>query len=230
MPRIVAVSAVFIAVTTVLTAAGVPQKKPLAFCADAGDKAAPARLLPVDEASKQPEFFTFRARLQMALAARDVEFLISAADPHVKLGFGGEDGARRLRELLSGQDAPEMWAALARVLALGGAFRGPDAFEAPYTYSNWPEAVDAMECAAVTGANVAVRLAARTDSQVVTRTSYEIVRISAVRANSDWFQVEVRGGHKGFVRTEYLSSPLALRVIFNRINGQWRLTAFVSGD
>jgi len=39
---------VLIAVSAVLDA-GVPQKKPLPFCADAGHKAAPARLLPVDD-------------------------------------------------------------------------------------------------------------------------------------------------------------------------------------
>ena len=167
MRRTVAASAVLIAVTAVLDA-GVPQKKPLPFCADAPGVKVPAQLLPVDEASRRPDFFTYRARLQMAVAAHDTDSVLSMVDPNIKLGFGGDDGLRMLRGHLTGADSPEYWRSLGRILALGGAFKGPSAFEAPYVFSNWPEGTDAFECLAVTGANVAVRKEGHPDAALLT--------------------------------------------------------------
>jgi hypothetical protein len=99
-------------------------------------------------------------------------------DPNIKLGFGGQDGLRMLRGHLTGADAPEYWRSLGRILALGGAFKGASAFEAPYVFANWPEGTDAFECLAVTGANVAVRKEGHPDAVLLTRTSYAIVRLA----------------------------------------------------
>ena len=231
MLRRVAVSAVLIAVISVLTAAGVPQKKPLPFCADAGDKAAPARLLPVDEAIRRPDFFTYRARLQMAVAAHDTDAVLAMVDPNIKLGFGGDDGLRKLRGHLTGADAPEYWRSLGRILALGGAFKSASSFEAPYVFSNWPEGADAFECGAVTGANVAVRQEGRPDAAIVTRTSYAIVRfIGPTSANKGWSMVQLSSGRKGYIHTDFLWGATALRAVFNLAGGQWRMTGLVSGD
>src|SRR5262245_46601955 len=115
MPRFLAATVVFIAVTAALSRPVSSQNK-LAFCADAPGVKVPAQLLPVDEALKQPGFFTFRARLQMAVAAHDVNAVMSFLDPHFRFGFGGDDGAKMLREMLSGVD-PDLWRSLGRILA-----------------------------------------------------------------------------------------------------------------
>jgi hypothetical protein len=231
MLRIVAVSAVLIAVTVVLAASGAPRQKTLPFCADGGTTPAPAVLMPVDEAISRPDFFTYRARLQMAVAAHDTDAVLSMVDPNIKLGFGGNDGLRRLREKLTGADAPVVWRSLGRILALGGAFKSASSFEAPYLFSNWPEGTDAFECGAVTGANVAVRKEGRTDAAIVTRTSYAIVRlIGPTSANKGWTMVQLSGGQKGYIHTDFLWGATALRAVFNLIGGQWRMTGLVSGD
>lgn len=230
MRRLVAVSAVLIAVSAVLDA-GVPQKKPLPFCADAPGVKVPAQLLPIDEAPKRPDFFTFRARLQVAVAGNDVDVLVAAADPNIRLGFGGEAGRDDLRKAMSGADGPGVWKELARILALGGAFKGASSFEAPYVFSQWPDAADAFECMAVVGSNVSVRSAASTDAPVVARVSYAIIRTPGeARPVEGWSVVQLANGQQGFVKSEYLGSPSGLRAIFNVIAGQWRLTALVSGD
>jgi hypothetical protein len=230
MRRAVAVSAVLITVSVVVDA-GVPQKKPLPFCADGGTTPAPAVLMPVDEAIRRPDFFTYRARLQMAVAAHDTDAVLSMVDPNIKLGFGGDDGLRMLRGHLSGADAPEYWRSLGRILALGGAFKSASAFEAPYVFSNWPEGADAFECGAVTGANVAVRKEGRPDAALVTRTSYALVRLGGeTSARKGWAMVQLPTGQKGYVHTDFLWGATALRAVFNLTGGQWRMTGLVSGD
>jgi hypothetical protein len=231
MRRTVAVSAVLIAVTAVLGATDGPRQKTLPFCADAGDKPAPAVLMPVDEAIRMPDFFTYRARLQMAVAAHDTDAVLSMVDPNIKLGFGGDDGLRRLREKLTGAEAPEYWRSLGRILALGGAFKSASSFEAPYVFSNWPERTDAFECGAVTGAHVAVRKEGRPDAAILTRTSYAIVRLGGeTSANKGWSMVHLSTGQKGYIHTDFLWGSTALRAVFNLIGGQWRMTGLVSGD
>jgi len=187
--------------------------------------------MPADEAIRGPDFFTYRARLQMAVAAHDTDSVLSMVDPNIKLGFGGDDGLRKLREHLTDADAPAYWRLLGRILALGGAFKSASSFEAPYVFSNWPEGTDAFECVAVTGANVAVRKEGHSDAVLLTRTSYAIVRLAGeTSANKGWTRVELSTGQKGYIHNDFLWGSTALRAIFNLTAGQWRMTALVSGD
>jgi hypothetical protein len=50
------------------------------------------RLLPVDEAPSMPEFLRYRAQLRMAVERRDLDAVVAAMDPDIKLDFGGASG------------------------------------------------------------------------------------------------------------------------------------------
>jgi hypothetical protein len=54
-------------------------------------------LLPVDQAAAQPDFFSFRAQLQAALARRDVDAVLAVVHPEIKNSFGGNDGIAEFR-------------------------------------------------------------------------------------------------------------------------------------
>src|SRR5687767_3243003 len=54
---------------------------------------------PVDEASTVPDFFSFRAQLQAAVARRDTAAVEAALDPAVRLSFGGESGLDGFRRM-----------------------------------------------------------------------------------------------------------------------------------
>ena len=88
------------------------------------------RLLPVDEAAAKPDFFQYRARLQMAVERHDVDGVIEASDPGIRLGFDASGGATALRKLFT--DRSESWDELRVVLARGGRFSAPASFAAPY--------------------------------------------------------------------------------------------------
>ncbi len=219
-------------VVLLLTATLRPAAQVGTFCADSKDARPPATLLPVDEATSDPEFFTYRGRLQAAIAARDVEAVIAMADPDVKLGFGGDDGAERLRQNLTGANAQRIWAEMGRILALGGAFEG-GMFQAPYYFARWPHGADSFECGVIVGRNVNVRREPATGAPVITTASYDLVRHMVPGVSNlpeGWTAVEMRNRRLGYVRNEYFGAPIGVRALFNRVNGQWRLTALVSGD
>jgi len=188
-----------------------------------------ARLLPVDQAATQPDFFTFRARLQAAIARRDEAAVVAAADPAIRTSFGDDDGIATLRaKLRDPQDS--VWADLATALALGGAFQSPDSFTAPYVFAAWPERFDSFECSAVIGERVRVRASAKPDSAVIATVSYDIVQVLPDQQDAAATPVRLPSGVRGFVASQFVRSPIDYRAIFQRTNGQWRLRAFVAGD
>jgi hypothetical protein len=197
------------------------------------------KLLPVDEAPRDPELFAFRARLQEAVARHDVAAVLDAVDPNIKVDFGGGGGIADFRNAWKLQDGAKsaLWAELGLVLALGGGFRSDAAFAAPYVFSRWPEAIDAFEHVAVLGTNVRVRAEPRLESPVLAALSFEIVRLSnAGRSRltpeqaEEWTAVELRGGRTGYIASRYVRSSIDYRALFNKVNGRWRMTAFVAGD
>ena len=191
--------------------------------------AQPARLLPVDQAAMQPEFFTFRARLQAAIARRDEAAVLAAADPGIRTSFGDDEGIATLRaKLRDPQDA--VWGDLATALALGGTFQSADSFAAPYVFAAWPERFDSFECGAVIGERVRVRASAEPGSAVLATVSYEIVQVLPDQRDAATARVRLRNGVTGFIATPFVRSPVDHRAIFQKTAGQWRLRAFVAGD
>jgi hypothetical protein len=197
------------------------------------------KLLPVDDAARDPGFFIFRARLQEAVARHDAAALLAAVDPNIRVGFGGKDGAAAFREKWKLQDGDKspLWAELGLVLALGGGFQGEGSFAAPYVFSRWPEAIDAFEHVAVLGSDVRIRAAPSVTSGILATLSFDVVRLSQTGRSrltptqaKEWTAVELKGGRTGYVSSRYVRSSIAYRALFNKVSGRWRMTAFVAGD
>jgi hypothetical protein len=202
-----------------------------ACLAASAQKAAPDRLLPADDGLDQPDFFSFRARLQATIARRDVPALLAVIHPNIKNSFGGDDGIQKFREnwKLPAPDS-ELWHELAAVLALGGRFR-ESTFVAPYTFSDFPETLDAAEHVVVVGSEVRVRSAPRLDASVVGSSSFGILRIAqGALHDAGWTGVRINNGRTGYVAAALARSPLDYRAIFSRGPGGWRLVTFVAGD
>jgi hypothetical protein len=165
----------------------------------------------------------------MAVEQRDVAAVVEASDPGIRLGFDASGGVDTLRRQLA--DRSETWNALREVLARGGAFSSPTSFAAPYVYSNWPERFDSFACAAVTGTNVRLRSAPSLDAPIVAAVSHAIVRvIEAAKPGGMWSRIQLGDGRTGYMWSDYVRSPAGYRALFNRIDGRWRMTAFVAGD
>lgn len=187
------------------------------------------QLMPVDDAVKQPEFFTFRARLQSAVARRDIEAIVSMSSSGIRQSFGGDGGAASWRRALAAANSP-IFGDLAEALALGGTFTSADQFVAPYVYSTWPDDVDAFSHVAIVGDRVAVRAEASARSALVTTLSYALVPVGPAGEKDGMSEVQLADGRRGFVATRFLRSSVGHRALFTRANGQWLLAAFVAGD
>jgi hypothetical protein len=188
---------------------------------------------PVDTAATQPDFFTFRARLQAAVARHDVAAVLAVVASGATVSFGGGDGGpAEFREYWR-LDSPDsgLWDELATVLALGGDFGEDGAFEAPYVSSEWPDGIDGFEHVAIVGSGVRVRAAAGADAETIATLGFEIVAAGSDDAPDDaWRAVVLADGRAGFVDARYVRSPIDYRARFAKVGGAWKLVSFVAGD
>lgn len=193
---------------------------------------AQTQLLPADDAAAQPDFFTFRAHLQSAIARRDVQAILAVIHKDIKNSFGGNDGIEEFKETwkLTEPDSP-FWDEMGKVLALGGNFDAEGRFVAPYIFSRWPENMDSFEHVAIVGANVRVRAAPKNDSATLASLSFAIVPLAESR-NDDarWTAIRLHNGQTGYVSSQLVRSPIDYRAYFARAENRWQLTIFVAGD
>ena len=203
-------------------------------------------VLPVDEAKKDPSFFTFREKLITAVQKKDLKYFLSVVDENIKNGFGGEDGIKEFRSRweLDSPD-PDFFTIFLPVITGGGSFSKESApqaptFFAPYVFEQFPRDLDAQanRYCVITAKNVNLRKEGDLKSPVIASLSYNIVKIDEENSiegrgkdgDMDWYAVETLGGKKGFVKAEYVRSPLDYRAAFMKVNGKWKLTAFAAGD
>jgi hypothetical protein len=206
------------ALPTTVTAAPAPAPSPVPPPQVNGPK-----LMPVDEAKKDPTFLSFRERLLDAVRRHDAEAVVAAADPKIRTSFGEGGGAEALRQMLR---QPQVWTDLEQILTLGGSFQ-EQSFWAPYVYSAWPESQDAFTFVAVIAENVPLRQSP-TGAAIATL-AYDIVQ-RAGDPHDGWQEVKLADGRTGFVEAKFIRSPIAYRAGFNKEGDRWRMTAFVSGD
>ncbi|HVG09159.1 MAG TPA: SH3 domain-containing protein [Thermoanaerobaculia bacterium] len=189
------------------------------------------KLLPVDEAVRDPEFFAFRAQLQAAVARHDTEAVLAALDPKIRTSFGTGGGIEDFRKTWKLPSADSrLWDELGTVLALGGAFQEGGLFSAPYVYGRWPEPFDSFGHVAVLGKNVRVRAEPGVNGRILMALSFDIVKLAAPAKDSEWTRIKLRDGRTGYISSRYVRSPVDYRALFNKIGGRWRMTAFVAGD
>ena len=191
-------------------------------------------LLPVDEATKQPDFFTFRAQLQVAVAKRDKAAVLAVVSKNIKNGFGDNNDINHFKKLWA-IDKPnsKLWETLGTVLALGGGFSKDGSFSAPYISSHWPAVgdLDAFENIAIIGDKVNVRKTPNPNGEVLQTLSYEIVPLDSVdRGNDQWVAIKLPNGKKGYVARNFARSAVDYRVFFEKVEGRWQMTMLLAGD
>lgn len=190
------------------------------------------RLLPVDQAASVPDFFSFRARLQLAVARRDANAVLAVLARDVKLSFGGDAGVDSFKAMWK-PTAPDstLWETLAAVLSLGGTFASDGSFTAPYVFTQWPQGKDAFEHMAAIGSGVRVRSAASADAPVVGALDFSVVELAEPpAADAAWVKIKLSADRTGFVGREFLRSPIDYRIRFARLDGRWQVVFFLAGD
>lgn len=201
-------------------------------------------LLPVDEASLDPDFQKFRESFLVAVGKKDLAFLKKRLSPDIRYSFGenhGVNGFLQEWQLNKNPDKSGVWSELARVLELGGSFDEKRAvFTAPYVFSRFPSNLDAFTYTAVIRDNVSVLSAPNPDSSIIMGLSFKILKLADSKSYnstgstltgeaSTWRKVETPSG-AGFINTAYIRSPVDYRAMFRKEDGEWKMILFVAGD
>lgn len=195
-----------------------------------GAEAAELLRLPPPEAVA-PEAADLHAELQHIIAGRDAAALAALADPAVKLSFGGDHG----RETLMGWAAEDwFWPEWGRITSHPPAIEGEGEggyLAYPWYFAEWPDDLDPFDHM-VGGDGAALVERPLEGAAALADLSFAILPGDVEDAAPDgWRRICVTDdGPCGFVEEARLASPIGWRAVFLKVDGRWRMTAFVAGD
>lgn len=194
------------------------------------------KLMPVDEATKDPSLVAFRTQLLDIVRRKDTAALLAVVEPTIRTTFGGGGGVADLRKQWKLDDADShLWNELDEIFRNGGKFQqGGDTsrFWAPYVYSAWPDSHDAFAYFAILGENVPLRSGPTDSAPPVALLSHDIVEgiESAQEHPPDFRRIRTADKREGWVAAKNVRSPIGYRAGLVKKNGTWKIEALVAGD
>lgn len=226
VPTATAVARQFVSPVEPPSALVMPLEKPLPLAVASVGPAPLVSYPPTDECAKLPGFATFRDTVFAAVARRDAAALAALADPAVNLDFGGGSGPDELRKRLTA--SPVLWGELAALEGLGCAEDG-GVVTLPWIFSRMPDSVDPYSALLVTGRGVPLRAKPVADAKELAKLDWMLVEATTPPDEAAFREVN-SGKLRGFVEGGKLRIVIGYRLIADRQNGEWKITAFVAGD
>lgn len=202
----------------------------LSFAAPA--EAAQRKLPPVDQC-KDAGLAVFRQQLVRAVTRRDREALLRLLAPDVLVNFGGDKGrvafARQWE--LERPARSGLWRELETVLGLGCARVGKARVMPSLAGQFSPEAdQDMFEKMIVTSAAARLRKSRSKDSGTARVLGWDVVTVLEAPGDGEQIKVRLADGREGWLSRTQLRSPLDYRLVAEKRQGKWMITAFVAGD
>lgn len=206
----------------------------------AGAPPAPAQVLrlePVDHASRNRAFASYRSALLKAVRGRDVDFVVAQADAGIKLSFGGDSGRAKFREALTGKNewqGESYWRELQIVLELGGVFMEDGAFCTPYLscidVPGCPHC-DPFETIYVIKPNALARTRPSPTAPVAAKLFWNVLQLDYDAPGAeDWYPVKLPNGGTGYLSNKDSRMAVDYRARFEKTGKGWRMTVFIAGD
>ena len=199
-----------------------------------GVQGAELKLLPVDEADRDPTLVKFRTALLAAVERRDVKYVVARADPKVRLSFGDDMGRKTFSRWLKGEEewqGEAYWRELEMVLKLGGVFTAEGEFCTPYlSCMDVPGCPDCDPFEMVFAVSEASRVYAQPhpNATIVAELSYNVLKIA--EDHYPWYKVWLPDGSDGFATGPDFRSPVDYRAGLSKKSGRWRIRSFIAGD
>ena len=187
------------------------------------------RLPPVELCTSEPGFEEFRSRLRKIVARKDESDLLALLSDDVEVNFGGDLGPALFAANweFEGLGESHVWGELEDALSRGCAPTG-DALMAPSLGMQFPEDLDPFDTWIARPGTV-LRERPEDHAPIIAKLDWDL--LAASDPNDDgWESVRLLDGRHGFVRHEQLVSPLDYRLVIERRDGKWLITAFVAGD
>ena len=196
---------------------------------------------PVDEAAEDKSFLEVRKKLIDAAERKDSAYIMSILDPNVRVSFGGDAGVedfKKFWEITTGDT--RFWEEFLPVIKNGGRWHRENGrrtiFTAPYSFDGFPGDLDAFEHFVVFGSEVNLREAPEMNGKVLEKLSYNVVRVDdenfveGSEEKVDWYLITTLTGKTGWVKAEYIRSPIDYRAGFEKKGGKWKMIFFIAGD
>ena len=192
------------------------------------------KLLPVDEASRDPGLLALLVKVRALAAQRDSYGLEALMLPTFRVEFdAGKGPAAFHRRWLPESQSSVLWRVLKRLFSLGGTFYSETLFALPYVYTQFPADLDPL------GHVVAVKAGARLldkpqqDGKPVGTLDYTIIPLAqrlqppVMMTAGRYLEVIVPPAGRCFVAESDVYSPAAHRAFFEKRGGRWRWISLV---
>jgi hypothetical protein len=191
------------------------------------------RLPPIDQSSSDPSFARFRSVLTDILLRRDVRSLTAVLSPTILNSFGGDGGIREFRQQwqLDKPQRSDLWKVLLTVIGLGCTSDGPRAFIAPYTFSRFPDSLDAFLYTVVVNRAAKLYKSPDASAPVIEQLHWDLLKLNAdASPDQKWLQVVSAAGRSGWVHASDTRSPVDYRARFEKTGDTWKITYLLAGD
>lgn len=187
------------------------------------------RFAPRDECTAIAGAPAFLDQVRSAVEARDTNALLPLVTPDVRLDAFGGAGPDVLRDRLdSGQF--ELWESLAPLMQLGCAPTEDGGIVLPWYYAQDLGTDDPYNTMITRGEDVPLYREKTGNSEVLETLSWEVVQVKGeIMPEDQRAQVATPSGGTGYIAIESLRGKDGLRILADRIDGQWRITELVSG-
>lgn len=198
--------------------------------------AAPMIVPPSDAAKDDPALAALFDTLVKAAADRDFAPFEAAMTPTATASFGGDEGPEGFRRAYGiGEADSPFWAGFTEAVELGALQLEPNLVYAPYLAGGLPEEADPYLSIVAIGAKTELYKAPKDGAPVIADVTHQVLEQIDIepedlaKTPEGWVHVKADAG-VGYVKAEETRSALDYRAVFEKIDGQWRLTAFVAGD
>ncbi len=188
---------------------------------------------PRDECRSDPGAAAFLDQLGEAVEKRDVDALVALAAPDIHLDFGGGEGRDELRDRFvnGGEYYGDLWKEFSIVLSLGCASEGDGMIALPWYFTQDFGDADVFSTMLAVGPDVKVRASAADDARVIASLNWSTVEVPGdYDFESKFTEVELPGMKRGYVETGKLRSLIDYRLVAERTDEGWQITAFIAGD
>jgi len=207
------------------------------------EKKEKGKLYPFDQGPEQPDFKAFRDTFYQAVKDKNLDYLLSVIDKRIKMSFGDINGKEAFIaswQLDTAAQASQLWKELSTALELGGGFSEHEksVFMAPWLFVT-TRIDDPYADGAIVGKGVRIRETANSNGKVLGSLSYDKVTVNYEgtpktemigEESHQWFKINTSSGLSGYVYGKYVRLPVDYRVIFEKIEGHWKMISFIAGD
>lgn len=189
------------------------------------------RLPPVDACAADASFAEFRSALLEAVERRDAAHVLAIVADDISVDFGGGEGRAYFADAWNLEEpaTSELWHELGEALRLGCAVDETGGYWSPSLFLA-SEIDDPFATFLVVRPGATLHTAADAESEALATLEWDLVEGIEWQEGDAWWRVRLADGREGFVRRGDLRSPVDYRAGFQRIDGRWRMIAFIAGD